>query len=234
MDAQPASSTCHGDHQPLAPAPGGMFSEPAGHADPNADANAQRDFHQLAYANKNPKTVIHTPAYPATYHHPFCHPSLRKTHPKANSHRYPTGNFQHDCRQCQTPPIISLVTPEPELIIRVGMSQASRNLRRSSTHGLRKRYQQALHTAATAVFRAAIFELQYHYPHGLPDPRLAFSIQGNPFTWSPDDYALFMPVFQAGIFDVLRTMELTDQFTTGHGEYGDPGFPGRIGRRSRR
>jgi dTDP-4-dehydrorhamnose reductase len=58
-----------------------MFSEPEGHANPNADANAQRNINQLAYSHTDPQTIIHTPAYPAVCqavsHHPICHSPLQ-------------------------------------------------------------------------------------------------------------------------------------------------------------
>lgn len=71
-------------------------------------------------------------------------------------------------------------------------------------------YRQALRDDAVAVFRAAIFELQAHYPQGLPDPQLAFSIHGDPFIWV-DEYSIFMPILQAGIFDLFPDQEFYDQ-----------------------
>jgi hypothetical protein len=132
-----------------------------------------------------------------------------------------------------SPANYQLITPGPELIIHVIAEAGEQKWDSGWLAAEDEPYQQALSTAASAVYRAAIFEIQYHYPNGLPDPRLAFSIQGNPFTWSPDDYALFLPVLQAGIFDVLQTMELTDHLTTDTGSMeiqvfqaeldGDPG-----------
>ena len=79
-----------------------MLLGSASHADHHHDANAQRNIHQLASCDTDPKTVIHTPAYPgvcqAVSHHPICHAPLQQTHADFYGKGYPAGNFQHDRR----------------------------------------------------------------------------------------------------------------------------------------
>ena len=106
-----------------------------------------------------------------------------------------------------------LTTPGPELIIHV-IAEADEQKRGTLWEPPEgEPYRLALRTAAGAVYQAAIFEIQRHYPQGLPDPHLAFAIQGSHFTWDEDDFSLFMPLLQAGIFNVLGDVVLIDHLS---------------------
>jgi hypothetical protein len=106
-----------------------------------------------------------------------------------------------------------LTTPEPELIIQVIAEADEQKLDSRWGAAEDEPYQEARYTAAGAVYQAAIFEIQHHYPQGLPDPRLAFSIRGSHFTWDEDDFSLFMPLLQAGIFGLLRDIVMIDHLS---------------------
>jgi hypothetical protein len=58
-----------------------MFQGRASHTDHHHDANTQCNVNQLAYGDTDPKTVIHTLAYPAVCpavsHHPISHSPLQ-------------------------------------------------------------------------------------------------------------------------------------------------------------
>jgi hypothetical protein len=103
-----------------------------------------------------------------------------------------------------------LATPEPVNISHIINQEYEQKMDSTYSEASDKAYRQALYDDAVALFRAATFELQVHYPQGLPDPQLAFLIHGDHYVWS-DEYAWFMPILQAGIFDLLRDQELSDQ-----------------------
>jgi hypothetical protein len=107
-----------------------------------------------------------------------------------------------------SPSHYQLATPEPGYLSHI-INQESEQYQAAFWNTEDWTYREVLRDDRLALFRAATYELQVHYPQGLPDPQLAFSIHGDPYTWG-DEYAIFMPILQAGIFDLLSNQDFYD------------------------
>jgi hypothetical protein len=120
--------------------------------------------------------------------------------------------------QDANPTSYRLVTPDAELLIQQINGAYGQLLNARQVAMSNQPLEEGLSEDAEAGLEATLFEVEYHFQDGFPSPQQAFNIPLNPYLFGSDDYALVIPYYQAGFFDILRNHQLSDHLSLQQGD----------------